>query len=237
MMICLPIIQVFQVWVTCRHFGLELYAPMYATFQSLPGAAFHIIHRIYMWFMPLYLIIIFSEPGIEDAETHMANCLVCRTGRIAYVVNNLRNSFAGAFSLIMAAMLINIALCCVIFRDGTFLGIDPEDSPENALYVFSNANPFVANLVFAAVTAFVSALICTVGTAISLAVPDRKIVYGFSLLMWFVPLASKKSLMLIFQPFSEYGLGDLIPLFAVVTIAYMLIIAAAVFWRFRYETV
>ncbi|MGE9874345.1 hypothetical protein ACQQ9V_00200 [Hornefia butyriciproducens] len=237
MMIILPMIEVFQVWWTCRQFGLEMYQPMYATFQSLPGIAFHIIHRIYSWFMPLYLIIIFSEPVIEDAETHIVNCLMCREGRDAYVRNLLRNSFVGGFSLIMLAMLINLVLCCIVFRDGTHMDMDPEDFPENTLYVLSHAHPLAANLIFAAITAFVSALIGTVGTAVALAVPDRKIVYGFSLLMWFVPLASKKSLMLVFQPFSEYGFGDLIPIFAVVTISYIIVIAVAVFWRNRYGTI
>ena len=236
-MIIIPVIQVFQVWLTCRHLGLETYAPMYATFQSLPGIAFHITHRIYMWFMPLYLLLKFSEPVIEDAETHMVNCLACRIGRRGYVTHNLSNSFACSFSLILAAMLINLALCSIVFRGGAFMGIDPDDSPENLLYVISNAHPLIANLIFAVVTAFISALICTVGTAVALAVPDRKIVYGVSLLMWFIPVASRKSLMLLFQPFSEYGFGDLIPLFAVVTLSYIAIVAASVFWRSRYETI
>lgn len=118
------------------------------------------------------------------------------------------------------------------------MDMEPGDSPENFLYNLSMQHPLMANLLFDLVTSFVCALICTVGVALSLALRNRKIVYSMSLLLWLLPVAlAKKSLLLLFQPFSEYDFNDLLPTFAAVTIVYLLVIVLSMLWRIKNEEV
>ena len=77
------------------------------------------------------------------------------------------------------------------------------------------------------------ALIAAVGTSIALIAPNRKMVYSMTLIVWLIPMVLKRSLVFVFQPFSEYDFSDLIPIFLSVSVAYVLIIVCTVFWRLR----
>ncbi len=237
-LIVVPAFQILQTWKACHDLGLGMYAPLYGTFQSLPGMAFHIIHRVYMFFMPLYMLIIFAELDIENDDKCLGNALVCRMGRKSYILGELGRSFISSFTLILSAMMINLLLALIVFRGGTHMDMEPGDSPENFLYNLSMQHPLMANLIFNLVTSFVCALICTVGVALSLALRNRKIVYSMSLLLWMLPVAlTKKSLLLSFQPFSEYDFGDLIPTLVVVVAIYLLVIFISMLWRIKNEEV
>lgn len=235
-LVALPILQVVQTFISCGG-EQELYNAYFATFQSLPGVNHHIIQRLYTWFMPLYLLVIFTEGSIEEAETHLANVLICKRGKKKYILEKAGWDFAISFSLILIAMLINLILCLIVFKNGTYMDMDPNDGPETKLYVWSFAHPLLANLAFDLVTAYVFALLCVVGTSISMVIPDRKVVYGATLLLWFVPVTMKKSIVLVFQPFAEFDIDYLLPVFLAVTISYIAVIVVFITWRLQSEEI
>ena len=229
----LPVIQVVQVWTACYKIGLGFYSPPYATFTSLLGVAHHILNKVLIWFMPLYMSLIFADTVIEDSETHLSNSEIVRRGKKIYIRTKVAGTFIMAFALILVSMLLNLVLCYIVFHNGKFIGMDVGDSPENFLYNVSHAHPLLANIVFDIVTAFMCALIAAVGTSIALIAPNRKMVYSMTLIVWLIPMVLKRSLVFVFQPFSEYDFSDLIPIFLSVSVAYVLIIVCTVFWRLR----
>ena len=229
----LPMAQVAQVWTACYKIGLGFYSPPYATFSSLPGVAHHILNRVFIWFMPLYMTLIFADTVIEDSETHLSNSEIVRVGKKNYIRTKIMGTFVIAFFFILVSMLLNLMLFYIVFHGGTFTGMESIEFPENLLYNISTAHPLLANIGFDIVTAFICALIAAVGTGIALIAPNRKMVYSMTLIVWLVPVLLKRPIVLVFQPFSEYGFPDLIPIFVSVTLAYALIIVCTVFWRLR----
>ncbi len=115
--------------------------------------------------------------------------------------------------------------------------MEPVDFPDTRLFQWSYEHPLLANLAFDVSASLFSAMICTVGIALALLVPNRKIVYGMTLLLWLVPMVMKKSLALLFQPFAEYGLDELLPIFLVVTVSYALLISITTVWRLNSEEI
>ena len=231
--VALPVIQVVQVWTVCNKIGLGFYSPPYATFVALPGVAHHILNRVFTWFMPLYMVLIFADTVIEDSQTRLSNSEIARTGKKSYIRTKVLGTFTMAFILIAFSMLLNLMLCYIVFSGGKFIGMDPGDSPENFLYNISHAHPLLANIAFDLVKAFMCALIATVGASIALIAPNRKIVYSLTLIIWFIPIMLNKSLVLIFKPFSEYDFQYLLPIFFSVTFAFVLIIICMAFWRLK----
>ncbi len=231
--VVLPVIQVVQVWIVCHNLGLGFYSPPYATFVALPGVAHHILNRVFTWFMPLYMALIFADTVIEDSQTRLSSSEIVRIGKKSYIRTKVIGTFTMAFVLIFFSLLLNLMLCYIVFSGGKFIGMDPGDSPENFLYNISHAHPLLANIAFDLVKAFMCALIATVGASLALIAPNRKIVYSLTLIIWFIPIMLNKSLVLIFKPFSEYDFQYLLPIFFSVTFAFVLIIICMAFWRLK----
>ena len=93
----------------------------------------------------------------------------------------------------------------------------------------------MTNLLFTLVTAFVTGMISMVGTVLGIVVHNRKLVYGITMLLWMIPFLKKKSLMLLFQPHSEYVLDTLVPLAIEVLVIYLGVIMIAFFKEVCFE--
>ncbi len=229
------LLPVFDIVIYCCNLirsGGSTIAPAYGTFLA-SNTTDHLVQIILLWFLPLYTLVITGEGPLEDRHRGYHRALMGRMGRNAYYTENIKCSFVFVFFLVSIALLINLGLVSILCHGGKYIPIEVDDSPENLLYNLSNAHPFLANLGFIFVTAFLAGLISTVGTALALVTADRKIVYAMAFFLWFVPTSTNSSLLLVMQPFAEYDFETLLPIFLIVTAGYLILIRVLCFWKIR----
>ncbi|MDD4371970.1 MAG: hypothetical protein PHD56_12985 [Anaerostipes sp.] len=119
--------------------------------------------------------------------------------------------------------MLNLVLSHILFRGGIFNPYG-EDFSTSLFYLWEIKHPFLTNILFIVITSFVCSLIGMVGTITSLMLKQKKVIYGITMLFWVVPFLQEKSLMLLFQPHSEYVLDTLIPIALKTCIPYIIYI-------------
>lgn len=171
----------------------------------------HVFQALFLWPLPLYLLLIFSNDCLMDSASGYINILASRMGKKRYIKDNLKKSFWGGFALVFIALLIDLAVVHILFAGGTG-DMYGEELLLDPFLIWETEHRTLASLLFAAVCALVSGMIAMAGTMLSISVRQRKIVYGLILLLWFVLFLKKNSIMLLFQVHSEYMLDVLAPL-------------------------
>ena len=112
----------------------------------------------------------------------------------------------------------------IIFAGGNFSQFSDEGNYISEFYKWEVNNPLLTNILFSFVTATMCGLISMVGTISAIIIHNRKVVYGVTMVFWFIPFLQKNSLMYLFQPHSEYVLDTLIPIGISVSAVYIVYI-------------
>lgn len=219
-----PCFEIIYYVYTAVYYKSGVLKPYLCFFLSGNSAGIgHIFQAVFLWFLPLYLLIINSEDVIEEQRTRLELIIVSKVGKRKYIETHLRKSFVLSFLFIFAALMYNLLLVNIIFCGG----INDRSggiSVQSQLLVKLYGYPVFAEVLFSVIVAWCAALISALGTMLTFAFRERKMVYSFTMLLWFIPFLMEPSLMLLFQPFSEYDLDVLIPLLLYVSIVYILII-------------
>ena len=215
--------------------GDPVLIPDYAFFLNCNTTGIgHVFQSVFLWFMPLYCLILASDDCIEDYVLGYKNILVSKIGRKEYIISHLKKSFVVSFLLVAGSLLINLVLVHIVFYGGQYSPYSDELIMSD-FYQWEVDYPFLTNLLFTLVTAFVTGMISMVGTVLGIVVHNRKLVYGITMLLWMIPFLKKKSLMLLFQPHSEYVLDTLVPLAIEVLVIYLGVIMIAFFKEVCFE--
>lgn len=234
-LIALPSLEISQYLWYHYKFGIELQAPMFATFLSANTIG-HIFQSLLLWFLPLYLLLITGSDSMEDYTTGYKNILIVKMGRKKYVLNKLTSSFITAFAIMLLGLLINFILVQIILHKGTHVPFDINDVsnlPDSFLFELGYTHPLVTNLLFILIVSFLAGLISMVGTSLSIVLHDKKIVYALTFAIWFLPILSKNSLMYVTQPFAEYDFDVIVPIFLWVFGFYLTIIGISYVWEVK----
>ena len=126
-----------------------------------------------------------------------------------------------------------------LFRNGDFAkddwqGVDPMSRDLTRITL---PHPVLANLAYILLTAFLSGLIGGVGTALAITIQNRKIVYGLTFLLWFIPVNAKQSLMYVIQPFLFADYEVVVPTLCTVAAMYAAVIAAALILEEKFDKI
>lgn len=245
-LILLPSIEVVQWLIACSgNSEAEIPFALYNTFLASTCRG-HVIQKIYLWFLPLYYIVLINDDLIVDYDTGNKNIIICRKGKNGYLFTNLLYSFLIPLVITAVGLFLNLVLMCIFFRNGTYSpflewGEIPVSakanayisSSDNKLFQFSFLHPLAANLIFILETSIIAGLISTLSGALSIVMHDRKTAYAISYAFWLIPISMKHSSMLLLQPFSEYGFKYLIPILIWLLVTYIATIIIAVVWEMK----
>lgn len=236
-MMLLPSMEIFQILYEHWRYGAELPYPMYAAFLSLYSRG-HMLQLVYLWFLPMYLLVVVGEEAIEDFQTGYKNILICKKGKKSYIRSKLKGSFLSSFNIVAIGLLLNLILIqCVCFAGtnlrygGQYKIFDPTLMPETLLFELSYTHPLLTNVIYILITALFAGLIGMIGTMLSIILHDRKLVYSITFALWFIPILFKNSFMLVFQPFSEYGFNVIIPLILWTAGLYFILMIIMMMWE------
>lgn len=215
--------------------GGKVYNPDFAFFLGGNIAQYeHFFQAIYLWLMPIYCLVVVAEDCIEDFTTGYSNILITKFGKKSYIRGNLTKGFLISFLTILCAMVINLVLVHLLFQDGHFSPYGDICYAEG-VERWGIEHPLLANLAFSIVTSFFCGMISMVGVISVLIFHSRKVAYGITILAWLAPVICKNSLMLVFQPRSEYSLETLAMIAVTVLIPYGLYIVIGYYKEVRFE--
>lgn len=236
----IPSLEVIQILYDHMAMGMPLPYPLYATFLSGYSRG-HILQVLYLWFLPIYLVILSGEESMEDFRTGYKNILLCKGGKTRYIKDKLKAGFFIPFFIVMCGLVLNLIVIQVVCHNGTYLlyggeymVYDSTSMPGTLLFEMSYSHPLLTNIVYIGIAALFAGLIGMLGTIFAVVLHDRKLVYAFTFALWFVPILFKNSFMLVFQPFSEYGFQVIVPLALWVAGLYTLLIVTMTMWEVKF---
>ena len=211
--------------------------PLYVTFLSCYSQG-HIFQMIYLWFLPLYLLVIVGEESIVDYITGYKNILICKMGKNKYILQKMKSAFIVSFAIVFVGLGLNLILSQIVFNGGTRTRFDAEplkyDSfvmAETFLFEISYTHPLTTNIVYILITAIFAGVLGMMGAALAISIHERKMVYALTFAIWFIPILFKNSSMHIFQPFMEYGFNVVVPVAIWCIVLYILVIITAIIWE------
>lgn len=184
----------------------------------------HMCQALLLWFMPIYCLILTADDCIEDYNIGLKNIIISKIGKKKYVRAHLLKSFVYTFILVLSALLINLLMVHIVFDGGIFLPFSNEWNLMTEFYKWETHHPMLANLLFSLITAVMCGLISMVGTISAIVIHRKKVVYGITMVLWFIPFLQKNSLMYLFQPHSEYELDTIVPIGVSVSTVYIIYI-------------
>ncbi len=183
----------------------------------------------------MYGLILCADDCIVDYGRGYTTILAGRVGRKKYVKSSLKRSFLVMFCVIAASMFLNLMMVHIIFYGGKYT-MHADELVMSRFLQWEIDYPFLANLLFLLIISAVSGLVSMAGTMIAIVLHNRKLVYGLSMLIWFILFFQKRTVVLLFQPHSEYLLDELVPLGLETFLVYLAVIVSGYCWEVYHET-
>lgn len=134
-----------------------------------------------------------------------------REVKINILFLNILKSFVISFLIIIIPLLLNLLMVHIVFAGGTYLFMDPESIkaiPSMAEYY---SHPMFYNLLCILLLSLTGGVVGSGATALAMAFPNRFILYPLIFILWYIPSIAKQSIMMAFQPFTEYPLSYALP--------------------------
>lgn len=204
--------------------GASIPNPDYACFLTVNSAGIgHLFQSLWFWFMPFYLTLLFGELCIEDFQTGYYQIIVSKTGNRQYILSYMRCSFLFGAMITFAALMFNFMLVHIMFSGGMSSPYSIAESDSSWL-LFQYEHSSIINLFFILITSCVVAVLAVFCTMAALIFQSRKTVYAINVILWLIFILRKNSIVLLFQPFSEYSIDTLISIGIVFCICYLLAI-------------
>ena len=215
-------------------YGMEPMHPSFNSFLSLTGLSMYPA-AIFFWFLPVYLLYLFSDDIFEDYSNGYYLIISQKVGFRYYALSKIKKSFFYSFLFIIALLFINLLFSYILFSGATYSSFYELTSyfDKRHLLSISLAHPFLANICFSLATAFLAGILGLLGASLALLIKKRNVVFPIILCLWFIPVCSRKSIMLSLQPFSEYDLDYIYPTYLITIIVSILISWICCSWELK----
>ncbi|MFH0346690.1 hypothetical protein ACHADS_09025 [Bacillus vallismortis] len=218
----IPLIDAAQIYITEQQYGVK-YHPAFAFFLAGMTRG-HAMQIILLWFLPIFLLILFADDGIQDSETGYRKILISKMGKKSYLVEKMTTAFIVSSMTIFISLVINFAVVNILFNGGTYNnGLSDIDIPQNLLYTQSMANPFVTDIIYIFIASFISGLCGIMCASVCFFFREKKYAYTAAFFIWFLLVLKKNSLMFLFQPFTEYGYVVVLPILSLVILVFVMV--------------
>ncbi len=229
----IPCIEILQLLFVQSQFG-DKFHPAFAFFLAGSSRG-HATQTILLWFLPIFFLIIHTEDSIEDYNSGYSHLLINKIGIKKYCLEKLGSSFIVAFTIMLSSLLLNFLLVCFIFANGDYdRGLSEAGVTGNALFTFGINHPFLTDIFFMIICSILAGFSGVIGASVSLLFNDRKYAYTAAFVIWFMLVLKKESIMFLIQPFSEYGIDTLAPIFLFALAVFLIVSLIAYIYRVKY---
>lgn len=182
------------------------YDPNHSTF--LAGASFgHYAQMLILWVLPAYILLGASSWYSIDEKTKNSSILITRFGKKKYITKYLLSVFISSFFLIFINLLINYILALFINKGGTISAFAQSWNDYSSIgdLQFQLGNPILTNLIFIITTSFFIATFSVFISCLSFIFTKISYVFLLSFVLWLILITGNHSILLTFQPFTEYS--------------------------------
>lgn len=210
----------------------------YMTFLAI-GSGSKFFQMVVLWFLPLMLMLVFCDEFAEDFTTGYKNVLITKIGKGKYIVKSILKTFLFSFLMFLSMLLLNW-LFTDIAMDGATATVFDDVLPyyrDRTWFVYSFYHPKLINLCYIIATSLIAGVVGGSCAALFIAFHNRKIVYPVGFLPWFIAFNMKKSITMALQPFTEYSLRSLLPIYIITVAAYILMGTVSVVKVIKYDLV
>lgn len=225
----IPFIEIFQLMYSSLLNEIT-YHPAFAFFLSGMSRG-HVSQILLFWFLPLYLLVFNTDDSIQDYVTGIRKSYMIRGGKKQYLKDKMFFSFISSSLLLGFSLLINFIITHLLFWSGQYKnGLDEFELKSNWLFTYSMENHYIAIFIFFLLAILMAGFAGLLGSSMSLYFKDRKYAYAATFFVWFGFVLREKSLMFVFQPFTEYGVDVILPIY-LQTVTTIGLLAIFVYWR------
>ncbi|WP_036067749.1 DUF2705 family protein [Listeria grandensis] len=231
--ILFPLIEIGQL-IGLRNTTGENFHPAFASFLSGASQG-HITQILLLWFLPIYFLLVVSDDSIMDYLTGYRNILISKVGKKKYLLEKMITSFLVGFGVMAIALTLNVIITSVVFQGGDSMrGMEEMTFDDNTLFHFGITHRYIMAIIFIFITSFYTGLVSLLGASMSLLFLNKKLAYPATFFIWFFFILQNKSIMLLFQPFAEYGISDLLGIFIASLLTFIIIPILVYIYEARY---
>ena len=208
LLLIFPSMEVFQLMQQLD--GLELTRSIYTLFFLSGAGRGHLFQVIYLWLLPLYLLIVVGDDSCIDEKIGYKYTLMSRVGKNKYLREKWRTSFGIAGVVMFVSLLCNVILVCLVFNtrcSDKYLIDNMQGTTLESIYI---KYPLLSYFAFMLIASIISGLLGLLGAVVSTTFRNKKYSYAIVFLMWLIFIVMDDSIMLVLQPYIEYPLDILI---------------------------
>ncbi|MBF2460878.1 hypothetical protein [Listeria welshimeri] len=232
LILLIPCIEIIQLYIMMNPNEIDIH-PAFAFFLAGSSRG-HITQILLLWFLPVLSLLLGADSSIQEYQTGVRNIIINKIGKKSYILQKLAISFILCFSTMFATLLLNFILVSIIFVDGTYkMGLNGL-GPLNPLFDFSIQNPYLADIGFGFIACLMAGMAGIIGTSASLFFLNKKFAYPAAFFIWFLMILPNKSIMFVFQPFTEYGFEIILPIFLVFSLIVLIIVGILYLYEVKY---
>lgn len=217
-MIIIPIVDlcmVFWPWARELIFYANAYEDLELFIEQMPhpsrgallsGASHgHIPQMLLMWLLPFYVLSIYADSYVNEHKLGYDILLATRKKKADIFTGKLVSGFITGFIAFFISLSINYLLCLILFHKGkSFSGLETY-AKEIPLLDLSISHPILTYIVYIIFSSIIAGLCSMMCVAFSYLFKNHKLLYGISIIVWFVQISYKYSIVYVMQPFTEYG--------------------------------
>ncbi|MBF2347130.1 hypothetical protein IA806_11235 [Listeria seeligeri] len=232
LILLIPCVEIIQLYIMMKPDGIDIH-PAFAFFLAGSSQG-HITQILLLWFLPILGLLLGTDSSIQEYQTGVRNIVINKIGKKSYIIQKLATSFILCFITMFVTLLLNFILVSIIFRGGTYkMGLNGLGAL-NSLFDLSIQHPYLSDIGFGLVACLMAGMAGLIGSSASLFFLNKKFAYPAAFFVWFLMILPNNSIMFIFQPFTEYGLETILPIFLVFSLIVLLIVGILYLYEVRY---
>lgn len=224
-----PSMEVFQLMRQLD--GLELTRSIYTLFFLSGAGRGHLFQVVYLWLLPLYLLMVVGNDSCIDEKTGYKYVLMCRVGKNKYLREKWGASFVIAGVVMFVSLLCNVIFVSLVFHarcSDEYLAANMQGTTLEHIYI---GFPLLSYFAFILSASMISGFLSLFGSVVSTTFRNKKYSYAIVFLVWLIFIIMDDSIMLVFQPYIEYSLDVLIK----IVVKFMLVCCLSVLGAVIYE--
>jgi hypothetical protein len=211
-LLLIPLIDLLMNWNGNTMISKEyVLHPSMASFLSGHSMG-HITQMLYIWMLPLYLLITYCDYYIQEKKVGYNIMLLSRISKRDLIKSKMIISFFVPFLISFISVSLNFVLANIIFKGGVyFSGLERFVARGINILHISIQHPIITYIIYILVFSLITGGCGIICTGICLLFPKYKVTYPIVFFIWIIQIAMPYSLTYAMQPFIEYGLDYIIP--------------------------
>lgn len=188
----------------------DILHPAEAAFLSATTIG-HIAQMLYLWFLPVYLLLMYCDKAIAETKSGYFNVLILKVGKKKVLRTKYKFAFLLGFLTTFSSLMINYIATIILFGGGKEQGLEVSSYPDHIIFTLSMQHPYTSYFIYILVVAVLAGGCAMICMGLSFMIYQYRYLYLASFLIWYLQIIAPCSLDYVMQPFIEYDIEYMIP--------------------------